>query len=500
MIKRVTDFMAWLGGADPEILAEVPRSRTRFVQMAGVLVTTSGIAVLSMIFALHDGVKMPLFSALVLGLLWGFIILNLDRFLVLSMDAARSGWSLLLMAVPRLALAAVLSLVISTPMVLRIFASDINAQLKITQLVNSAKEGQLEKNSKEVQDYNQALKKIAADQAILSGHFPATAYTPLQTDMANVARLTPIVQNDRQTELNTYEKWQCEISGQTGAGCPNTSGLAGNGARATTDQQAYDSAAATYNQDNSQLQQGLVKEKTDQAAANNLQKAALATDQKQAKQDLATQTALANQLEPVIQSLQAQDTKANQADTGILAQLQALSEASSQDPVLNGARLAVLAVFFLIEILPVTVKVLLCLVPPTVYDLVARTKDEEIVDEARMKRAVNQRIAEADSAARVNVATDMITKKEDLGKQANAHVADEMSKILETMLDKWSRQVQDNLSDSAGTPTGNGNTPQANGSTPPGDWGTPTGDGATAEHDSDDPLRPGFRLPDSEDL
>ena len=49
------DFMAGLGGADSEILAKAPRERARFVQMAGVLLTTAGIAILAMIFALHDG-------------------------------------------------------------------------------------------------------------------------------------------------------------------------------------------------------------------------------------------------------------------------------------------------------------------------------------------------------------------------------------------------------------------------------------------------------------
>ena len=438
MIERVTEFMSWLGGGDRKILDDMPESRARFVQMAGVLLTTSGIAVLSMIFALHDGVKIPLFTALVLGVLWGFVILNLDRFLVLSMDIAGSRWNLLLMAAPRLALAAVLSLVISTPLVLRVFASDINAQLKITQLVNSANEAKLEKNSKEVQDYHQAQQKITADQAILAGHVPATAYTPLQTDMANVARLTPIVQGDFQQENAAYEKWKCEISGQTGAGCPSTSGLSGNGPRAATDQQAYESDATTYNQDNAQLQHWLAKEKTDQAAANSLQTTALATDQQQAKKDRVTQTALVAQLEPVIESTQAQDTQANQANTGILAQLQALSDAGSRDPALNGARLAVLAVFFLIEILPVTVKGLLSLAPPTPYDLVARARNEEAADKARKNLAENRRIAEVESAARIGVATDMAARKEDLGKQANAHVAEEMKKILGKVLDKWS--------------------------------------------------------------
>ena len=124
------DFLAWLGGADLKILAKVPGSeRTRFVQMAIVLLTTAGIGTLSMMFALHDGVHTPLAVAIIGGLVWGFIILNLDRFLVLSMGHARDWKRLLLMALPRLALAAVISMVVATPMTLRIFASDIKNEM-----------------------------------------------------------------------------------------------------------------------------------------------------------------------------------------------------------------------------------------------------------------------------------------------------------------------------------------------------------------------------------
>ena len=520
-MERISDFMAWLGGGNPEIMAEVPRSRTQFTQMAGVLVTTSGIAVLSMIFALHDGVKIPLFPALVLGLLWGIVILNLDRFLILSMDSGRSRWHLLLMALPRLLLAAVLSLVISTPIVLRIFASDINAQIRITQLQNSAKEGGLEKGSKEVQEYDQVLAKIAEDKAILAGNIPATAYTPLQTDMTNVVRLTPIVQRDDQAELSAYEKWQCELQGQTGAGCPGTSGKKGNGARATTDKQAYEAARATYSQDNAQLQQWLAKEKKDQTAANSLQITSLATDQQLAKKDLATQTTLASQLAPEIQKIEMQDTAANQADTGILAQLQALSEASSQNSSLNAARLLVTLVFFLIEILPVTVKVLLCLAPPqtyATYDLIARTKDAKVADKARTNQAESRLLAELESDARVSVAkaearsrinveTDRIAKKEDLEKQANTHVADEMGRIVEATLESWSQQVQAKVAASPGMPPDSGTEPPVNGSAPaangnvsPAAADMPPGNGYPADSDGQDPLSPTFQLPDSNDL
>src|SRR5260370_29545365 len=105
MIRRGADFMAWLGGGDQAVLDQVPQERARFVQMAGVLLTTSGIAVVSMIFALRDGVKAPLGAAVILGLLWGVVILNLDRFLVLSMGDTRHRGRLVLITLPRLALA-----------------------------------------------------------------------------------------------------------------------------------------------------------------------------------------------------------------------------------------------------------------------------------------------------------------------------------------------------------------------------------------------------------
>jgi hypothetical protein len=142
--KGAGDRLAWLGGADLEVLDQVPHERARFVQMAIVLLTTSGIGTLSMMFALHDGVHVSLTVAVVGGLVWGFIILNLDRFLVLSMGHTRDWKRLLLMALPRLALAAVISVVVATPLTLRIFASDINNQMAIAHATESTQIGKAE--------------------------------------------------------------------------------------------------------------------------------------------------------------------------------------------------------------------------------------------------------------------------------------------------------------------------------------------------------------------
>ena len=60
---------------------------------------------MSMTFALHDAVKAPWFVAGFIGFLWGGVILNLDRLLVLSIGSIRNSRHMLPMALPRLAMA-----------------------------------------------------------------------------------------------------------------------------------------------------------------------------------------------------------------------------------------------------------------------------------------------------------------------------------------------------------------------------------------------------------
>ena len=460
-MKRIGDFMAWLGGADQEILLQAPREKSRFVQMAGVLLTTAAIATLSMIFALHDGLKAPLFPALLLGLGWGFIILNLDRFLVLSMGATRDRWKLVLMALPRLALAVVLSLVISTPLVLRVFASDINAQLYTMRLADSTKQAKLEVHSKEQQQLNQVQAQIDADNAILSGHVPSVTSPQLQAAQAQIAKLQPEAQKDFQTENRDFEAWQCEL---TGDHCVGSSGKSGDGPRAQAKKQIYLQDQATYDSVETQLKQAQRAEQAAQAAAAKGQPAVTARAQQQARQELPKLYQQRNNLQNYIKNEKSYGTQVNKADTGILAQLEALSQASARSPSLNAARLAVMAVFFLIEILPVTVKILLNLLPPSAYEIVAKTEDEGITDKARNQRVTNRRIEEGKSQTRINVEEDMRKREETLGRQANEHVAAEMTKILDTALQEWSQQVRSTLSANGNNSDSPG--PSANGAVP----------------------------------
>jgi hypothetical protein len=452
-MKRVGDFMAWLGGGEKEGLGQLPQDRAHFIQMAGVLVTTAGIAVLSMTFALHNGVKFPLASAIIFALLWGFVILNLDRFLVLSMSATGSLWRQVGIALPRLALAAVLALVVSTPLVLRIFATDINEQLFKNQLETSQANAALEAKSGDQQEANRLLTKINTDKAILNGHLPSMTSPQLQNAQMRVAQLQPQVTADFNAEVAAREAWQCELYGSD---CAGGSGVPGNGPQATAKQMQYEQAVQTYDSAANQLQAAKNAEALAQQQFNQQENKQVAATKAQAGQDLPGLQSQYNKLEAKIQSTLATSDNVDQANTGILAQLQALSQASAKSPSLEAARLTLLALFFLIEILPVTVKFLLNLNPESTYHKASRLREEEFIDGVRRQYVESRRIEQRRSEMRINVEDDMRQREEGLGKQANEHVAEEMTKILDVALLEWSKQVQARLSGAVNEAAHNG--------------------------------------------
>ena len=440
--SAVSDFLACLGGADLDVLRRVPSARSRFVQMALVLLTTAGVAVVSMSFALHDGVKALWPVAILLGLLWGGVILNIDRFLVLSMGATRRTWPLVLMALPRLAMAALLSLAVSTPLVLRVFSSDIKAEVYSQQLQRSQQQATQISGSKESQEAAGLAKQIGQYQAVVDGHLPASVTSPaLQQAQQQVAALTAQQQQAQNARDIAYEAWQCELYG-AGPTCHAASNRAGAGPLAGAKQREFADAQAKLEVVTATLQQATGAQQAASRQVQAAQAGVLAAAQQDARSRLpALQTRYAA-LEADLQKISNQGTSVNFGDTGILAQLQALSKLSSQSTTLLAAHLVVMALFFLIEILPVTVKILLNLQPPTAYEIVAEAGDDDLVESVQARRTEARRVEEGKSRARLAVENDMRRREEALGTRGNRHVAAEQMRILDLALQEWKGQLR----------------------------------------------------------
>src|SRR3954454_1387185 len=126
---RFGNALAVLAGARGDILEVAPGARPRFVALGGVLLSTGGLAVLSAAFAVHMALGVWWPFALLVGLGWGTVIVNLDRMLLVGMAHDASLKRNLLMAVPRVGLALVLGVVVATPLTLQVFHKEIDTEI-----------------------------------------------------------------------------------------------------------------------------------------------------------------------------------------------------------------------------------------------------------------------------------------------------------------------------------------------------------------------------------
>jgi hypothetical protein len=455
-MSGIGDSLAWLGGADLETLRKSPRDRGRFVQMGCVLLTTSGIAGLSMTFAIHNTMHLPVAIAMIYGILWGLVILNLDRFLVISMGSTRDMKRLIGIVIPRLLMAVVVSLVVSTPITLEIFHNDIYATMTTMNLTQSKQVANDEASSALQGEVNTLQDKITGDQQILDGKLPDNITSAqLQTAQSQASQLATQVSTAKQAEINAYATWQCELYGYSSS-CNGGSGKTGDGPIAQAKQAVYEQDVQTYNTLEGEYQTADSHLADAQKSMGQAQETATVRYQKQALQAL---PALRSQLKKAQAQLASQNANAqyNTANnTGLLRQLEALFQASSGNPALLLAHLTVAALFFLIELLPVVVKLLLNLNQPTTYEQILKAEDDKLLDAVKADRRAERRkkeresnegqqIADAASAARVKQALDMTQRQEGLGIQANETVAAKMEEILDAALKEWSAQVQATL-------------------------------------------------------
>lgn len=139
-VNRAVSFLWWCSGAVPEILRESRTDWTKFVGIGGAVLSTWALATASAMYALSTTLgrnEGGLIWSVLMALVWGGVIFNLDRYIVSTLRkidpsrplAARLAgmWP----AVPRLLIAIVFAVTISKPMELAIFQDAIATELRV---------------------------------------------------------------------------------------------------------------------------------------------------------------------------------------------------------------------------------------------------------------------------------------------------------------------------------------------------------------------------------
>ncbi|WP_424184711.1 DUF4407 domain-containing protein [Actinokineospora sp. G85] len=416
MIRRM---LVSLAGARPDLVDKSPTDRFRYTATGGVLLTTAAVAAASAAFALIMAVRLPVAAAVVVGLLWGVVILNLDRLLLVTMTRGTGFWRSAAAAAPRVALAVLLGTVISTPLVLRVFQSEIDAELKVLAIEKTtAFEQELATNPRYA-----AIPDLEAQLAERQRIADSSPEAVAEADPAVVAARAA-VDSTRTRYEEAQRLVQCEIDGSCGTGQP------GVAAAAEERRQARDISLRNY----TEAQGGLARARDAARASAGTASATaraeaerLGADLERRRADRATEQA-------------AFDVSVGE-DTGLLSRLEALDSVGERRGDLAAAQFVLFLLFLSLEVLPVLVKLMQLAGPPTVYD--------ELVEElnAAAKRAAakeaNREEAVRDEYAeyRTQLEFDQARRQYEAGVTANELLVSQQAHIAERAIRRWSAEA-----------------------------------------------------------
>ena len=145
-----TKFLWWCAGADKHFLLKSPmQDRVKYAGIGGIVFCTGLLAAFSGGFAFYTifGPKNNAINdttswasgigSILFGIIWGLIILNLDRFIVSSTGKGDGTDKVtlkeLLQAFPRIVIALILGVAISAPLEIKILESEIDSELSAYQ-------------------------------------------------------------------------------------------------------------------------------------------------------------------------------------------------------------------------------------------------------------------------------------------------------------------------------------------------------------------------------
>jgi hypothetical protein len=127
--KPIVRILIFCSGSSAEILEKCPHSEwIKHTSIGATVLLTSVIAVLSSFFAFQLIFSTAFISAPI-AFLWGLIIFNLDRYIISSFRKNGKPIKEFIQSFPRLFLAVVIALVISKPIEIEIFKSEITQSL-----------------------------------------------------------------------------------------------------------------------------------------------------------------------------------------------------------------------------------------------------------------------------------------------------------------------------------------------------------------------------------
>ena len=190
----LNEFLWWCAGVNKKILRQCPADYAKYAGIGGTILFTALMAMLSGGYALYFVFKSAKI-AMLFGCFWGCLIFNLDRFIVNTMYSdgkVTISWREFYSGLPRIIMAIFLGVVISTPLELKIFESEIN--VKIEEDIKVKKDSYIQKDMARRDSLSNAIIDIQDKPVIVSTTIP----------LNNQAQQLYQQINDLQGQINNY--------------------------------------------------------------------------------------------------------------------------------------------------------------------------------------------------------------------------------------------------------------------------------------------------------
>ncbi|MEV4362725.1 DUF4407 domain-containing protein [Nonomuraea sp. NPDC049625] len=399
-------FLIWLSGAYPYVLNQVPADRPKYQGMGGAVLTTAALAGLSMFFAMTMALSASAAAAVFVAAVWFLAILNLDRWLVASLQRSARKRDILKIAIPRFLLALLFGLIISTPLVLRIFNPEVEAEITKIRIEQS----EANQRSLATGSVGRQIEKLKREESTLVAAISSGGGAAVNAEAdPEVVQLRKLLESLERRRDDNADAAVCEETGEKCNGHLRHDAGRGPHWREYKRKQAE-----------AERQIAIIEKRVKVRVGSIQQSAATRADDtlNEAKGRLpAVQTEL-KRLRGILSAEQDAFEQENTANKGFLIRLKALNRVTGDDFTLGLSRALLFLLITTLECLPIFVKILFLIGRPTRYDELLEAYEKEHLE-------LGKQTARKERQAGFLANNDEIVYSD--------YVSRERAKVLETM-------------------------------------------------------------------
>jgi hypothetical protein len=346
-----------VAGVHEAVLNEVPHERPRYTALGGLLVGTAVMSIVSSFLALRwviDATPLAAFVAVV----WGLMILTLDRWLVTSVNGNR-GADRVWIYLPRMLMAVLIGVVIAEPLVLSVFDREIEEKIHTERIDTLAKSESSLRRCNPVAGTAEAAQETdtaACQEYRLALPDPGVEMAALAAYQAQARDLETSLKADTKALAELESEARRECAGESGEGLTGKVGLGPNCHALLSEADQY---RRTHDIDTKGRQLSVLRE---------------TIRQKQLKLS-DVQVRSANRRDAAIETRLAEAKAADNGD-GMVARLSALQRLTEENGTVAAATWLLRLLIVLIDVLPALARLLM---GNTAYDRIIAYQAEQSI-------------------------------------------------------------------------------------------------------------------------